>query len=339
MPISADHIESLCRNALEAMGVSPQDASVVADHMVEADLMGVRSHGVLRLEKYIEQIEAGYIDPSGAIELESVSPGLVRVSANRNFGICAFSRLVPELIERSRRHGIAAGAVTDCAHTGRIGAFTEAAARDFTWAQVFGGGAHERLREVAPFGGAEGIYDTNPYAIGVPIGDGDVASADFATSATAQGKMLVHRTNKTPVPDGWIIDRHGNDATDAEAFYDGGAMLPSAGSKGGALAVVAELMARAALGPPHELNWIMVIIDLAFLADRPTYDVAAKEIKDKIEGCRPRPGFDAVMWPGQPETLRRSEQLASGITYTKSEQETIRALADRFGLLGQFSLD
>ena len=81
------------------------------------------------------------------------------------------------------------------------------------------------------------------------------------------------------------------------------------------------------------------IIDLAFLADRPTYDVAAKEIKDKIEGCRPRPGFDAVMWPGQPETLRHSEQRASGITYTESEQETIRSLADRFGLLGQFSLD
>lgn len=330
MTFQADMIERLCHTALVSLGMQPEDAKVVSHHMVEADLRGVRSHGVLRLTKYIEQIKSGYININGAIETDELGPCLLRVSANQNFGILAFSHLVPQLVSLARQQGVAAGAVIDCAHTARIGAYTEAAAQSFAFAQVFGGGAHERLREVAPFGGAEGVYDTNPYAFSMPTGRDHVASADFATSATAQGKMLVHRTNGSPVPEGWIVDRDGNPSTDAEDFYNGGAMLPSAGSKGGGMAVIAELFGRAALDRPHELNWVMVVIDLQRFVSHDDYDAASNELLDKIEKCRPQRGFEAVMWPGQPEARRKAQQMSRGTEYTADEIDVIIELADRF---------
>jgi len=332
MKIQAEEIRRLCKEILLQLGTSEDGSEMVADHLTDNDLMGVRSMGVLRMVRYIDQIRSGYIDNRAKIQIESVTDSLLRVDANHNFGIIAFQELLPQLIAKARSSGIAGGAVVNCAHTGRIGAYSEAVSGQFMWSMVFGGGGNEKLKEVAPFGGAKGVFDTNPYALSLPIGDDDVCTTDFATSATAQGKMLVHRTNKTPVPTGWIIDRNGNPTTDVEDFYGGGAMLPSAGAKGYGLAMIAELFGDAALGKPHELNWFMIAVDLSRFVQRRQYLEAANALKHEVETCPPLDGFSEVLWPGQPELRKKHEQTAAGIDYSADEIKVIQSLAQRFNV-------
>lgn len=334
--IAAENVERFCKEILLQLGASPEDASIISAHLTDSDLRGIRSHGLLRMTRYVQQIDSGYIDLQAPILIEDAAQNLLRADAQRNFGILAFHRLLPLLIARTRLSGMAGGAVVNCAHTGRIGAYSEALAREYMWGCVFGGGGNKRLKEVAPFGGREGVFDTNPYALSMPIGEDEVASSDFATSATAQGKLLVYRTNKAPVPPGWIIDRQGRPSTNAEDFYDGGAMLPSAGAKGYGLGFMAELFGEAALGTPHELNWFITAVDLSRFADRTCYLTNATRFKREIENCPPAEGFDKVRWPGQPELEKLEEQSQRGISYSDDEVRSVAHLETRFStkLLG-----
>ncbi len=332
MRFPAGQIRHLCRKILLQLATPQEGADIVSAHLTDNDLMGVRSHGVLRMMRYIDQIDSGYIDNKAEILLEPISDNLLRVDGCRNFGILAFHRLIPALIDRARASGIAGGAIVNCAHTGRIGAYTEIVARQFMLGTVFGGGGNAKLTEVAPFGGAKGVFDTNPYAASLPIDNEAACTMDFATSATAQGKLLVYRTNKTPVPDGWIIDKGGRPTTSVEDFYAGGAMLPSAGAKGYGLAMIAELFGDAVLGRPHELNWFMTVVDIGRFVGREPYMEAAGILKKKIEECPPLQGFERVMWPGQPELRRKQEQSAAGIDYSEDEMTVIASLAERFNI-------
>lgn len=332
MRISAENVERFCTEVLKGVGTSEADAKVVASHLADSDLRGLRSHGLLRLVRYVEQIESGYIDNKASIVIEDVAPGLLRADAGGNFGILAFERLLPQLAERVREQGMAGGAIVNCAHTGRIGAFSEALARQFMWSVVFGGGGNKKLKEVAPFGGRKGVFDTNPYALGIPISEHEVASSDFATSATAQGKLLVYRTNKTPVPEGWIIDSEGKPTTEAEDFYNGGAMLPSAGAKGYGMGLVAELFGEAALGVPRELNWFILAVDLNRFVGPAAYFAQAGLLREAIETCPPSDGFSRVMWPGQPELEKLDEQRRNGILYSDDEVRSVMHLQDRFSV-------
>jgi LDH2 family malate/lactate/ureidoglycolate dehydrogenase len=332
MKVDAAHVERFCVNVLRELGTSRDDAHAVANHLVDADLRGVRSHGLLRLIKYVDQIDAGYIANRAEIVTTQIAPNLLRADANMNFGIIAFQRLIPILIELARNSGIAAGAIVNCAHTGRIGAYSEALAREFMWGSVFGGGGNKRLKEVAPHGGSKGVFDTNPYSFSMPLDARQTATSDFATSATAQGKLLVFRTNNAPVPEGWLIDKHGRPTTNVHDFYEGGAMLPSAGPKGYGMGFVAELFGDAVLGTPHELNWFIVAVDLKRFVDPGSYFQAAGHLKQEIEQCPPADGFARVMWPGQPELERLHHQSAAGIDYSEDELRSLSGLEARFSM-------
>lgn len=332
MKISAALAERFCKSILLELGTSVDGANVVAEHLVDADLRGVRSHGILRLNKYVEQIDIGYIDNKASVISDQVSSNLLRVDANKNFGILAFHRLIPDLVRLAHSSGVAAGAIVNCAHTGRIGAYSERLAQDFMWGFVFGGGGNKRLKEVAPFGGRKGVFDTNPYALSMPLDNGFAATSDFATSSTAQGKLLIYRTNNTPVPAGWIIDKTGRPTTDANDFYDGGAMLPSAGAKGYGLGLIAELFGDAVLGTPHELNWFMVAVDLKRFVDVDGYFSAAQRLRSEIEACPPQDGFKKVMWPGQPELELKALQQTEGIEYSDKEVCSLEGLESRFSI-------
>lgn len=332
MKVAATRVERFCKDVLLNLGTSPGDAGVVAAHLADADLRGVRSHGLLRLIKYVDQIDTGYIANRAEVSCKQVAPNLLHMNANKNFGIVGFHKLLPDLTALARRVGIAGAAVVNCAHTGRIGAYSELLAREFMWGLVFGGGGNKKLKEVAPFGGRKGVFDTNPYAFSLPLDETRVTTSDFATSATAQGKLLVFRTNDTPVPDGWIIDKNGRATNNARDFYDGGAMLPSAGAKGYGLGFIAELFGDAALGTPHELNWFMIAVDLKRLIDPAGYFEAAGRLRQEIEDCPPAEGFARVMWPGQPELEKMSRQTAEGIDYSESELRSVSGLENRFSI-------
>jgi LDH2 family malate/lactate/ureidoglycolate dehydrogenase len=194
-----------------------------------------------------------------------------------------------------------------------MGAYAEMAADAGMFGLVMGGGAHRRWSNVVPFGGAEPVMSTNPYALAMPGGPFGPIVADFATSTAADGKIAVLRAEGKTVPEGWILDKHGKPTTDPEAFFDGGRHLPAAGHKGYGLGLMAELIGDAALGCPPNFNWFVMVVDLGVFSAADSYGERAEAYLAHVKATPPAPGFTEVLLPGEPERRAAAARAKEGV--------------------------
>lgn len=308
----ADAVERLIRDTLAAAGFLPETATQAAQHLVEAELRGVGSHGVNRLAWYLGRQRIGELKPAARPLLARDDGSLLLIDGGGGLGIPAMNLAVEALVPRVKAKGIAAAAVVNVGHTGRVGAYVEAAAAHGLFALSFGGGGHAKWAAVVPYGGAEPVMSTNPYALALP---GDAAGplvVDFATSASANGKIALAAREGRRLPPGTIIDREGRPTTDPADFAAGGALLTMGGPKGSGLGLVAELMGLL-LGEIAEFNWLLVALDLARFADPERYKVLAEQYLARVRGTRPAPEHEAVKLPGQWELALAEQRRREGL--------------------------
>lgn len=303
----------LAQALLGAGGLKPGPALVVAQHLVDANMKGVDSHGLERIPQYLQKIAEGRVEAGAEPEVASVHDGIVQVRGHGGLGIPAMQLAAERLAPLAHERGIAAATVTDVAHTGRIGRYVETLALSGCFAFAFGGGAYRQGGRVAPFGGSRGVLSTNPYALALPGGSLGPVVVDFATSTLAQGKLAAARLRGTPLPEDAVIDREGRPSTAAEDFYEGGALLPAAGPKGYGMALIAELIGSALIGDPKEFNWLIVALDLARFRPPAAFAAAAEDCLREVKAVPPREGFDEVMIPGEPERRCMAARAVSGI--------------------------
>ncbi len=312
--IQPKQLENLLCSALAAVGTPDEIARMVAVSLVDANLKGVDSHGAVRIPSYLNFVAEGYIKPAARPELvrETATTGLV--NGHAGFGIYTLSYAADLAIQKAKESNVACVGLIEATHTGRIGWFAERAASQNVITFITGGGTvrKERHQSVAPYGGARHILSTNPVTFGMPGGSLGIVLADFATSITSEGKLRIYRARKAPVPQGWILDKDGNPTTDAEEFYDGGAILPAGAYKGYGLSVVAELLADALLGPAHEFNWVVVALNIEAFRPADEFSHASEEILRKIKSIPPAKGVNEVLFPGEPEQ-RAASARAQGI--------------------------
>lgn len=311
--VSAERLGTIARRILAAVGVPDDIAACVADSLVESNLKGVDSHGVMQLPWYLDEIERGQIKPAARPITEKESAGTALVRGGGGIGIYVLLEATELAIAKARKHHAASVGVVECSHTGRIGWFAEAVAKQGMFAMVIGGGAHRVWRSVPPFGGAKPMFSTNPYAFAVPGGRFGLVVADFATSTVSDGKISAYRAEGKRVPEGWIVDKDGKPTTDPEDFFAGGMHLPAAGYKGYGLALIAELMADAMLAHQHEFNWLVTAIDIGAFRDAGDYTASAEELLRKVKDVPPAPGFDEVLLPGEPEARSRAKRVEAGV--------------------------
>lgn len=338
--VPIDQAHRISEAILLAKGCPPDIARAVADHLIDADLSGVESHGVWRVLAY-----AGYYD-SGYLTAPPVRPALVQnarggawlVDGHGGIGIPAMTLGIENVVSRAKDSGIAAIALQNVGHTGRLGGcFAEyAAAQGGCLAIVIGGGGRENWRLVAPYGGRKALMSTNPpYAIGIPGGKQGPVVVDLATSAAAAGWVYggAKIAGGATLPDGVLIDRDGKPSNDPpQAYFDGGAILTAGGGppKGYALAVAAEMIAEAMLGPPAttECNWLMLALDCSLYQEPTRLQEIAEEILDELRHCPPAEGgFDRVEVPGEREAAARARNAGQPISLPKATWDSICDLA------------
>ncbi len=323
--IAAAKVVAILRKA----NCSAATAAAVAEHLVDASLCGVESHGVMRVLQYAQQYRDGYMAASAEPVVRKLPAGPVEVDGGGGIGIPAMALAVERAAADAISSGMAAVAVRNVGHTGRLGAFAEAGAALGHLVIIIGGGGRQNWRQVAPYGGRKAVLPTNPYCLAIPGGLRGPVVVDFATSMIAGGWVYAARSAGARLPDGALIDRFGRPSNDPEDYFRGGAILPKGGPMGYGLALMAELICEAMLGPvTTEVNWLVMAIDTTRHRAPETMRKVAEEILAELRACPPAEGFAAVEVPGERERARREAGLRTGLAIPARTWEEIVAAAD-----------
>lgn len=240
-------IRSTALEALANAGVSPADAEIQLSLLLDAELRGVASHGLLRLPRVLERIANGVTDPASPAAFEWRASALLDVDGRQGLGPVVAMHALDRICGRARETGVASAVIRNCDHLGMLAWYAE---------HVAGRGqvlialtVSEAL--VHPWGGRQAMLGTNPIAIGIPT-DSNPFVFDMATSLVSMGKIHDHANRGVPIPEGWALDAEGNATTDATAAK-AGAIAPFGGAKGYGLGLAFELLVTsltgAAIGP------------------------------------------------------------------------------------------
>lgn len=313
----------------EAATSSAEEARKVASRLVDANLTGHDSHGVIRIPQYVENVRTGALKPNQTADVVSETGAVTVMDGRFGYGQIVGEQAIDAAIDKARTQGIGMTTLRNAGHLGRIGDWASRAADAGMMSLNFVNAIGHQLI-VVPHGAAEGRGSTNPIAIGVPIDGEDPAILDFATSAVAEGKVRVARNKGTFLQPHCLLDAEGIETTDPNDLYGDprGALLPFGGAisghKGGGLWLMADLMAGGLSGggcsrtpenPPRpRSNMLSIVIDPAAFTDDPPAIVAEiRRYVDFIRSARPRDPKTPVMLPGEPERKTRAERLARGI--------------------------
>lgn len=323
MPIlGAADLRELSGKIFRAAGAPDSVAGRVADALVEANLTGHDSHGVIRITEYLNGIREGRIDPQAEPEIIHETPTTLRVNGHWGFGHVVASWTMNRVLDKAAEHNLAAASIFHCGHIGRVGAYPSMAAeRGFIAMAFVNGGAAEP--RVAPFGGIRPVFGSNPLAAAVPIEGHAQIVLDFSTSVVASGKIRVARDKGEEVPEGWILDRKGHPTRCPQDYYDGGMLLPAAGHKGYSLGLMVEVLGGVlgGAGAPilprsgYDVGNGVFFLVLNVGAFRPLGEFMAemRELAITIKATPPAAGGGEVLLPGEPEQRERACRLSEGI--------------------------
>jgi len=241
--LSIDEAGALARAVLTRHDTSEANAECVARSLVAAEVDGQKGHGLSRLPSYAAQAASGKVDGHAVPTLEQVAGAALRIDARNGFAFPALALAVDRLSSLATETGIAAAGVHRSHHFGQAGYHVEQLAANGLVGLVFGNSP----KAIAPWGGREGVFGTNPIAFAAPRRSEPPLVIDLSLSKVARGKVMVAAKQGEPIPEGWALDREGNPTTDAEAALQG-TMLPMGDAKGAALVLMVEILAAALTG-------------------------------------------------------------------------------------------
>jgi LDH2 family malate/lactate/ureidoglycolate dehydrogenase len=236
-------LRRLVANLYERGGLSPADAALVADTLVQSDLWGHQSHGVLRTGWYLARLKSGAMKAATTPEFVSDAGGVALIDARDGVGQVAAEFAARDAIRRALKHGVAAVAVRNSNHFGTCMYYTRMAAEAGCVMMLTTNGGPA----IAPWGGREKIIGTNPWSVSAPGGRHPPFMMDMANTGVARGKIYLARQRRERIPEGWALDAKGEPTTDAQAAIDG-IILPMAGHKGYAIALMVDMMSGVLTG-------------------------------------------------------------------------------------------
>lgn len=353
--ISAEHLRLVARRIFTSAGCSPEESERIAHYLVLSNLTGHDSHGVIRIARYLEWMDKGWLKagqtPTAIVETETMA----LLEGHYGFGQTLGPRATKIGIRKAKAAGVAVIALRHSGHLGRIGDFAEMAAATGLASIHFVNVAGSIL--VAPFGGRERRMGTNPITIGVPLPDRPPIILDFATSSVAEGKAIVAHSGGKPLPEGSLIDENGKLSSDPTVFYgpkkpgriprssDGRGALRAMGEhKGSGLSLMIELLAGALTGsgcagpPPRPVNNGMLSIYLKpeVFAGQDGFAAEALSYIEFFKSAKPALGSDGVLLPGEPERRMCAQREAEGIPLSEEAWNIILAAGESVGLDRKF---
>lgn len=319
---SPKRLQCLAQRIFLECGAPLPEASLVAEHLVESNMMGIDSHGVMRIPQYVDNIRRGIIKPGSRVSILKDGEASILLDCNYNFGQVGATKAAELAANRALRYGVACVVVKNCNHTGRVGAYVQSVANAGMIGLALCNGP-KNGHSVAPFGGREGRLATNPIAFAAPT-DGEPILMDISTSITSEGKIRLHRDQGRQLPPGWIVDSKGEPSRNPLDFYAAprGAILPLGGPvgyKGFSLALMVEILAGTlsgecitSQGEEHNGFWLLALDVGAFLK-LPSFRESLSALTHYLKSSALASDSAGVRVPGEPEfetaRLRREKGI------------------------------
>lgn len=331
--VDAEQLRQQVRRIFERLGLPEADAGVVAEHLVEADLRGVHSHGVIRVPTYVEACRAGRINPHPTIRIVSDKGGQVVMDGDNGIGQLTAYRANEVAIERGRELGMAGVALRRSNHCGTMAYYAVRAIEH----DLIGFATTNAGINMPPTGGTRKLVGNNPFAIAIPTSRAWPMVLDMATSVVAGGKLDVARSKGEKIPLGWARDADGK-PTDDPAKAREGSLEPLGGPKGYGLAVMLDVLAGvlsggrfgAGLGEKGSGQYFMTISVERYMPI-PEFTARMDELIDQIHASPTAPGVGQIYVPGEIEHNLQRQRVSNGLPIEGSVLDALDAVTTQLG--------
>lgn len=341
--ISAGALRGYTQRLLESTGLGADEADCIAASLVEADLRGVSSHGLMRLRTYASRVKCGVVKGGVTPRIVRESAAFLAVDGGNGNGMWTARQIMRTCIERARDQGACFATVNNGNHFGIAATYTEmAAAQGMIGIALSNAGA-----TMVPTGGRKPLLGANPLSIAVPAGKFPPLVLDMATSTVAQGKIiLAAKEGKTSIPSDWAVDETGAPTTDPQRAL-AGAMLPFGGAKGYGLALIIDILVAVLSGAltsahthnfwkdferPQNLGFFLGAWNIASVIALPDFTARMEAVLAEMKSCPPAPGHTEVFYPGEIEHRRAVENLRDGIPLGPAVVDDLTKLGAEYGV-------
>jgi LDH2 family malate/lactate/ureidoglycolate dehydrogenase len=338
---SWDTLQSFVGAIFESCGMQPGDAQLLAETLVQADLRGCHSHGVLRVPEYAARLKGGGIDPKGIPSVVREKGVAIVVDGGNSMGQIGSTFAMRRAIDRARELGVAVAAVRGSNHCGAMAYYAMMAlAHD-----MIGLATTNALPTMAPWGGIDKIVGINPLAVALPAGDEHPIVIDAAFSGSSHGKIRVFHQKGLAIPEGWAFDAAGRPTTDAAAAISG-LLQPIGGYKGVGFAVVMGLLSTALSaasygtelgnmveGPrPGRDGHFFVALDVSAFTEVPDFKSRVDAVVRQMRASRRAEGAERIYSPGELEFLTERAYRTEGIPLNETTVQGLLQCAQPLGL-------
>ena len=341
--IDPDRLRDFATAIYAAAGMQQAEARLCADTLVQADLWGHQSHGVMRLSWYAARLKTGVCNPKAQPELVVDAGGIALIDGHDAMGQVLAARAAQEAVSRAKAHGIAAVGIQNSNHFGTALYFTLMAARQGCVAFL----ATNASPAMAPWGGRKKIVGTNPWSWACPAGSHPPMVLDIANTGVARGKVYLAKQKGQPIPEGWAINAAGAPTTDpAEAIE--GIILPMAQHKGYAIALMMDMLSGVLTGSgfgadvagPYQAErrsragQMMIALNIEAIQPLNEFNARMETLIAEIKAVPLAQGFAEVFYPGEIEARNDTTNRRDGLLLPEDTIADLKRIAAEYAVEG-----
>jgi len=339
-----DHVKlrNFCTQLLSGARIPQSDANLVADLLVKGELRGYAGHGVSRVLQYLEFIKNKTYDLSAKPQVEREGKITAVIDAKHYIGQVAAHMAMTLAIKKAKEHGVGIVTVRRAGHSGRLADYMEMATEQ---GLIGMGAASVGSATTTLYGGMKPITGTNPMAFGIPARNGQPIILDFATASMSMGEIQRRVAKKEPIPDGVIIDGHGNPTNDFNAFRGPprGVFLPFGGYKGSGVALVTEILGGLLSGNGLGRHWwtkgghgvnglFLEAFAIEEFQELNSFYDKVDELIAVIKSTQCAPGFSEILLPGEAGRRKEMLQRENGVEIDLETWSDLTELAAELGI-------
>ena len=346
-------LKTFCQQVFQKLGVSEQDAGIVADVLVTADAMGIPSHGVIRTRRYVEGLKTGLMLPNAPVETLVETPSSLVINAHGALGAPVSAKAMRSVIRKAKTNGSAFGCVRDSNHFGIAGYYARMALQE----DMIGIAMTNTGTLGVPTFGRQTMYGTNPIAFAAPAGNKPPFVLDMSTTVVTRGKLELYERMEKELPLGWAVDKTGKSASQAAPVLQdmlahlGGGILPlggfgkeHGGHKGYGLAVLVDILSAVLCGAPFGKNvfdtpesyarvsHFFGAIKISCFRDPQEFRQDMDQMLQDLNDCPVAEGEERVWFAGQPEFEQQEASQQQGIQVLQKTYDDLYKLGEEYAV-------